>query len=140
MSGPAFCEVHGGGPGWTTRLLTTRSKHFGSGCDTVAQLPGELPGGHGMPIEGEWYTSNFRHAVGAQVEGNSPYRELEGADRISHRLGGDRVPLGSRAGSFLSHATGFDGPAHQVVMNGFRSGSLGRAAHRDVRCRCIHLS
>jgi hypothetical protein len=87
--------------------------------------------------------SNFRDgdgdsAVDFHVEGVKFAFAL--AQRIEQggRPGGDAP--GSRAGSFLSHATGFDGPAHQVVMNGFRSGSLGRAAHRDVRCRCIHLS
>jgi YidC/Oxa1 family membrane protein insertase len=64
----------------------------------------QLPGGHGMPIEGEWYTSIFRNAVIAQVEGNSPYRELEGADRISHRFGGEKVPPGNRGGSFVQYA------------------------------------
>jgi YidC/Oxa1 family membrane protein insertase len=63
----------------------------------------QLTGSHGLPIEGEWYTSIFRNAVIAQVDGRSVYRDLEGADRISHRAGGEKVPQGDRSG-FVQYA------------------------------------
>jgi len=66
----------------------------------------QFTGGQRMPIEGEWYTSTYRNAVIAVVDQGSVYsRDLETSDHISHRLGGDRVPLGgSRGESYVQYA------------------------------------
>jgi YidC/Oxa1 family membrane protein insertase len=85
----------------TLRIQDTRPA-AGGGAPTPFRY--QFTGGQGLPIEGEWYTSVFRNAVVALVEGNSVYRELETSDRISHRSGGDKVPLGSRGNSFVQYA------------------------------------
>jgi YidC/Oxa1 family membrane protein insertase len=66
----------------------------------------QLTGGHGLPLEGEWYTSVFRNAVIGMVDGGSLYRDLEPSDRISFRNGGDKVPpgAGGRGNSFIQYA------------------------------------
>ncbi len=66
----------------------------------------QLTGGHGLPLEGEWYTSIFRNAVVGLVDNGSVYRDLDTSDRISIRGGGDKVPpgLGSRGATYLQYA------------------------------------
>ena len=65
----------------------------------------QLAGAHGIPIEGEWYTSIFRNAVVGMVDSrNSLWRDLKDAARISHKEGGDRVPEGDRGDSFIQYA------------------------------------
>jgi YidC/Oxa1 family membrane protein insertase len=79
----------------TLRMEDTRPAGEGGAPVTFRY---QLTGSHGMPVEGEWYTATVRNAVMALVEGNRVYnRELETADRISLRAGGDRVPAGRRA-------------------------------------------
>jgi YidC/Oxa1 family membrane protein insertase len=66
----------------------------------------QLTGGQGLPVEGEWYTGIFRNAVVGLVDNGAVYsRELETADRISLRGGGDPVPLSkNRATSVIQYA------------------------------------
>ncbi len=53
----------------------------------------QLAGGHGLPIEGDWYTSTFRTAVMSTVDGNGHYtRYQEDSATVSHRGGGTSVP------------------------------------------------
>ncbi|MCS7045958.1 MAG: YidC/Oxa1 family insertase periplasmic-domain containing protein [Gemmataceae bacterium] len=55
----------------------------------------QLAGAHGLPVEGEWYTTTFRRAlIGWLDDRNYLYRELENEDayRISYMAGGKRVP------------------------------------------------
>src|SRR5439155_19948523 len=51
----------------------------------------QLSGGHGLPIEGRWYTSTFRHALIARAEGNSIWRDNQDIREISKKLGGESV-------------------------------------------------
>jgi YidC/Oxa1 family membrane protein insertase len=50
----------------------------------------QLEGAHGLPIEGEWYTSIFRNAlIGGVDQRGVAWRSLEDARQIGHWLGGD---------------------------------------------------
>ncbi len=50
----------------------------------------QLAGAHGLPIEGQWYTSTFRNALIAQVENGSVYREIyDSLARLALKEGGD---------------------------------------------------
>lgn len=65
----------------------------------------QLVGAHGVPIEGEWYTSTFRNAVIGSVDSrNNLFRDLQDAARISYSAGGERVPLEHRGDSFIQYA------------------------------------
>lgn len=65
----------------------------------------QLSGAHGLPIEGEWYTSTFRQSMIGMLDARQNlYREVEDASRISHRGGGDRVPQGGLNDSSLQYA------------------------------------
>ncbi len=67
----------------------------------------QLTGAHGLPIEGESYTSTFRKAIIGMLNDNGTLiRELDNEDsyRISHRGGGDRVPRGNRMNQKLQYA------------------------------------
>jgi hypothetical protein len=71
----------------------------------------QLAGPHGIPIEGEWYTSIYRNAVIGMVDSTkNVWRTLEDSRRISHRDGGERVPPAGRGTDFLQYA---------VVVNQF---------------------
>ena len=59
----------------------------------------QLTGAHGLPVEGEWYASTFRNAVIGVVENGNLYRDLDTADHISLRGGGDAVPEGAARGN-----------------------------------------
>jgi YidC/Oxa1 family membrane protein insertase len=51
-----------------------------------------LTSGHGLPIEGEWYTHVFRNALIGRVDDKGgAYRSLEDLRRISAHAGGDEV-------------------------------------------------
>lgn len=65
----------------------------------------QLTGGHGLPIEGEWFASTFRNAYAGLVDPrNNLYRRLEESARISGRKGGDRYPDGPRADNRIQYA------------------------------------
>src|SRR5262249_51501675 len=51
----------------------------------------QLTGGHGLPIEGKWYTGTFRNALILRMEGSSPERELQDLRQISLWEGGAEV-------------------------------------------------
>jgi YidC/Oxa1 family membrane protein insertase len=51
-----------------------------------------LTSGHGLPIEGEWYTTNFRNGVVGRVNSsNQAYRTLQTLRDITRKAGGDEV-------------------------------------------------
>src|SRR5208282_876695 len=57
----------------------------------------QLTGGHGLPIEGEWYTSIFRNALVGQKEkgqGKNFWRDYQDSRSISVKEGGERVSKG----------------------------------------------
>jgi YidC/Oxa1 family membrane protein insertase len=65
----------------------------------------QLAGAHGLPIEGEWYTSIFRTAMALMVDENrSRWREAFDSLSIATRDGAPRVPLSNRGESFLQYA------------------------------------
>lgn len=67
----------------------------------------QLVGPHGLPVEGEWYTSTFRKAIMGMLDSRGNLiRDLNNEDAyvISHKRGGDRFPLGQRGDSMLQYA------------------------------------
>ncbi len=53
----------------------------------------QLTGGHGLPIEGEWYATTFRNSLIGIVDGRGAlWRKLEDSGRISHGRGGSKFP------------------------------------------------
>jgi YidC/Oxa1 family membrane protein insertase len=65
----------------------------------------QLAGGHGLPIEGAWYTGTFHNSVIGMVDtGNHLTRALEESRTISFQEGGERVPTGNRGESFIQYA------------------------------------
>jgi YidC/Oxa1 family membrane protein insertase len=53
----------------------------------------QLAGAHGLPIEGEWYTSTFRNvAIGVLDKNKALWRTWEDANKISYLKGGTQVP------------------------------------------------
>lgn len=65
----------------------------------------QLAGSHGLPIEGEWYTSVFRTAAIGMVDSrNSLWRDTQESGTISHKLGGDSVPAAGLGDSMLQYA------------------------------------
>jgi YidC/Oxa1 family membrane protein insertase len=65
----------------------------------------QMTGGQGTPIEGEWFTGIFRNAVvGIVDKAGGVWRDLETADRISFRAGGEKVPPGNRGDSLVQYA------------------------------------
>ncbi len=52
----------------------------------------QLAGGRGLPVEGVWYTSTFRNALIARVDGKGGvYRDLQDLRQIIHWDGGNEV-------------------------------------------------
>ncbi len=55
----------------------------------------QLTGGHGLPVEGEWYTSTYRSAlVGLVDRKKSLWRDYQDAHQIGIKEGGDEVRTG----------------------------------------------
>lgn len=72
--------------GLTVRLERT------SGAAQAAPFRYQLAGGHGLPIEGEWYTTTFRTTLVGQVDGrNGLWRDYQDSRTISIEQGGERV-------------------------------------------------
>jgi YidC/Oxa1 family membrane protein insertase len=66
----------------------------------------QFVGPHGIPIEGEWYTSVFRNPMIAWVDSRKTvWRDLDNTQqRISFHQGGDRVPAAGLApGAFIQY-------------------------------------
>jgi YidC/Oxa1 family membrane protein insertase len=62
----------------------------------------QMTGAHGLPIEGEWYTSTFHIALtGFEDKSGNPRRTYEDAREIRHTEGGERHP---RAGNLIRYA------------------------------------
>ena len=51
----------------------------------------QLSGSLGLPIEGAWYTSTFRHALIGMMEGRSVWRNYQDIREIALKSGGDDV-------------------------------------------------
>jgi YidC/Oxa1 family membrane protein insertase len=82
-----------------TFTLTEGDYHLGlqvqlerkaGGADAARDYRYQLTTGHGLPIEGEWYTGTFRNALIAQ-EGKGVVRDLQDLRQIAHKEGGDAV-------------------------------------------------
>jgi YidC/Oxa1 family membrane protein insertase len=85
-----------------TKIYTLKPDEYHVGLEVKIQRlhPGKEPlkfryqltSGHGLPIEGEWYTNVYRNAVvGLQGERNNFYRKLEDSRTISRQEGGSAV-------------------------------------------------
>jgi YidC/Oxa1 family membrane protein insertase len=73
--------------------------------EPVPKFRYQLAGAHGVPIEGEWYSSTYRNAVIGKVDShNGLWRTLQDSRRISIQEGGNRVPEGDRGETFLQYA------------------------------------
>jgi YidC/Oxa1 family membrane protein insertase len=82
-----------------TFTLKPREYHLGLSV-RVERLPGtkatapfryQLAGGHGLPIEGEWYTTTFRNALVAWVDDHEKtWRVLEDSNTVSRTAGSER--------------------------------------------------
>jgi YidC/Oxa1 family membrane protein insertase len=65
----------------------------------IERIPGQimlpfryqLSGGHGLPIEGKWYTGVYRNAIFGYVQNGVPTRKLEDARTIHHNSGSEKV-------------------------------------------------
>ena len=89
-----------------TLLLEFKDEREPKGADSgVIPLRYQLTGAHGLPIEGEWYTSTFRNALIGMLDSRGGlWREFEDSVRVSNHKGGDRVPAGDLAGNLLQYA------------------------------------
>lgn len=68
----------------------------------------QLAGGHGLPIEGEWYTSIFRNALFYWVDSaGSGVRVLEDSRSIAHMGGGEKTERNQRRMQYLAVAIQF---------------------------------
>jgi YidC/Oxa1 family membrane protein insertase len=67
----------------------------------------QLAGGHGLPIEGRWYTSTFRNALIALCEKDRntiSERDLQDLRQISHWQGGKEIEVPKDRKLFLRYA------------------------------------
>jgi YidC/Oxa1 family membrane protein insertase len=96
-----------------TYRLTKGAYHIGMSLEIKsAAKPGvalpafryQLASGHGLPIEGEWYTNTYRNSFIGLVRNNSLFPNKEDAARISGKEGGDRVPQDQRGDAFVQYA------------------------------------
>jgi YidC/Oxa1 family membrane protein insertase len=74
--------------------LEVRIRRLGQNTDPV-KFRYQLAGGHGMPIEGVWYTSTFRNALTCWIdERGTPRRDFQDSRSIGIRQGGEKVLRG----------------------------------------------
>ena len=65
----------------------------------------QLAGSHGMPIEGEWYTSTFRNAVVGMVDSNNKlWRELKDSAHVAFHSGSEKIPLAERNQTLIQYS------------------------------------
>ncbi|HYV38836.1 MAG TPA: membrane protein insertase YidC, partial [Gemmataceae bacterium] len=66
----------------------------------------QLAGSHGLPIEGEWYSSVYRTPmIGYIDDRGNPQRDLKETQlQISHKEGGDRFPEGALGNNRMQFA------------------------------------
>jgi YidC/Oxa1 family membrane protein insertase len=74
------------------------------GAKAPAKFRYQLVGPHGIPIEGEWYTSTYRHPMICSVDsrGSAIREDVELGEtqhRISFQHGGHRIPEGTDFGA-----------------------------------------
>lgn len=63
----------------------------------------QMTSGHGLPIEGVWYTSVFRNSLVGVVENSrNVYRDLQDSNSIGTQAGGNQVQ--KRQGQFIQYA------------------------------------
>jgi YidC/Oxa1 family membrane protein insertase len=73
--------------------LTVRIENLQGDSKEKPKLRYQLAGAHGLPIEGEWYTTTLRNSLIGTVDKNgSAWRDLEDSRTIAHKEGGDRIP------------------------------------------------
>jgi YidC/Oxa1 family membrane protein insertase len=102
--------------GLTIRIEDTRTKG-----EEARPFRYQLAGAHGLPIEGQWYTSTFRNAlIGIIDKRGNVQRPVEDSRRISIREGGDKVPddLGDSAIQYAGVVTQFFGSVTVVDNTG----------------------
>ncbi len=101
----------------------TRSKD----ARTRAPFKYQIAGGHGLPIEGEWYTGTFRNAqVGWKTKSGAGKRDFQDAATITGQHGGESVTSGGFEFTYAAVSTQYfatalaidpDGPAEQRAEN-----------------------
>jgi len=83
-----------------TYTLTEGEYHLGlevkmrrkAGSDKIVKFRYQMTGAHGLPVEGQWYTSIFRNALIARVDKDGKVgRDLQDLRQISHWGGGEEV-------------------------------------------------
>ncbi len=91
-----------------TFLLNPKEFHIGltlevtNRGETASKFRYQIVGGHGLPVEGEWYTSSFRNSAIGIIDPTASDRLIRDWDesiRVSLRQGGDRVPAEGNPGS-----------------------------------------
>jgi YidC/Oxa1 family membrane protein insertase len=95
-----------------TKTFTLKPREYHLGLSVkIARLPGamadakfryQLAGGHGLPIEGVWYTSVFRNAIFDWVpNGGGDIRNLTTSQQVGFKGGTDRI---ERNQNYLQYA------------------------------------
>jgi YidC/Oxa1 family membrane protein insertase len=75
------------------------------GAEGISAFRYQLAGAHGLPIEGEWFTTIFRNAVTLMVDNRGGlWRELVDSGQIALHDGAPRVPGANRGDSFVQYA------------------------------------
>jgi YidC/Oxa1 family membrane protein insertase len=83
----------------------------------------QLTSGHGLPIEGEWYTNVYRNAVaGLAGPGKNFKRELQDSRSIGIKEGGDSFPKGEKnfiqyAGVMVQYFAALLVPTDRIVLD-----------------------
>jgi YidC/Oxa1 family membrane protein insertase len=62
-----------------------------AGVDKPVRFRYQQTSGHGLPIEGVWYTAIFRNALTGILTSGGFLRDFQDSRRIGHRGGGDQV-------------------------------------------------
>ena len=103
--------------------LPARSKD----ARTRAPFKYQIAGGHGLPIEGEWYTGTFRNAqVGYKTKAGVGKRDFQDAATITGQHGGESVLSGGFEFTYAAVSTQYfatalavdpDSPAEQRAEN-----------------------
>lgn len=97
----------------------------------------QIVGPHGLPIEGEWYTSTFRNAmIGWQTPSGAMKRSFEDAASIQRMAGGDRIVRGENqlkyaavATQYFASAIAVDDTAPPAAANPWESARATREPH-----------
>jgi len=97
-----------------TYSLKARDYHIGltlefedtrTGKGSATPFRYQLAGGHGLPIEGWWYTYTYRNSLIGEVDGRGNlWRNFQESRTIAQQGIGDRVPMGELGDNFLRYA------------------------------------